>query len=159
MSGPQRILVTVGTIRPYGFDRAIRNLDGLLAGFDVTWQIGESTAQPTHGRVSRLLSRDRLLDEVRQADVVIAHAGVGSILMALACGKAPIVLPRLARHGEHIDDHQLDIARLLDQRRLVHLASPETLALTDLGIVHRQVVETTPPGGPQLTGQTGMSHA
>ena len=142
----RRVLVTVGTIRPYGFDRAIRRLDQLLKGFDVTWQIGETKFQPEHGRISRLLERDRLLDEVHLADVVIAHAGVGSILVALADGKVPIVLPRLARYGEHVDDHQLDIARLLDDRRLVHLSSPETLTLDDLALVSRQSIIIHPDG-------------
>lgn len=156
---PRRVLVTVGTIRPYGFDRAIRHLDSLLTDFDVTWQIGESTVEPSHGRVSRLLSRDTMVDEVQRADVVIAHAGVGSILMTLAAGKVPVILPRLARHAEHIDDHQLDIARLLGDRQLVHLSSPETLSLDDLALAHRQSIVTADPGSDAAKDEGKAFHA
>jgi UDP-N-acetylglucosamine transferase subunit ALG13 len=51
-----------------------------------------------------------LMDE---AAVVVSHAGVGSILCALRAGHVPIVVPRLARHGETVDDHQLELAEAL----------------------------------------------
>lgn len=46
----------------------------------------------------------------REARVVACHAGVGTIMTARAVGKTPLVIPRLSRHDEHVDDHQLQIA-------------------------------------------------
>jgi len=59
------------------------------------------------------------------ARVVITHAGVGSIMLALAAGKKPIVAPRLYRYGEHVDDHQTEIARAFAHAKKVTLLRPE----------------------------------
>jgi UDP-N-acetylglucosamine transferase subunit ALG13 len=61
-----------------------------------------------------------LMDE---AAVVVSHAGVGSILCALRAGHVPVVVPRLARHGETVDDHQLELARRLQANGLVTLVA------------------------------------
>lgn len=53
------------------------------------------------------------------ASVVVGHAGVGFILLALQTGKIPVVIPRLARFHEHVDDHQVEIAEGFAQRGLV----------------------------------------
>jgi hypothetical protein len=47
------------------------------------------------------------------ADVVICHAGAGSILCAFRAGHTPVVVPRLARYSETVDDHQLELTRAL----------------------------------------------
>ncbi len=61
--------------------------------------------------------------------MVITHAGVGSILVTLMNGKRPIVVPRLARFGEHVDDHQLELARRLSEIGVVTLIEdPDELA-------------------------------
>jgi UDP-N-acetylglucosamine transferase subunit ALG13 len=47
---------------------------------------------------------------VTGAELVICHAGSGIISSALRSGRRPLVLPRRAQHGEHVDDHQLQLA-------------------------------------------------
>lgn len=114
----RRILVTVGTM-PYSFHRLIARLDGVLADdLEITWQIGASQHSPRRGNVYRLLPAAELEQLSRESDIVIAHAGVGSAMMALACGRTPILVPRVRRHGEHVDDHQRAIARDLNERGL-----------------------------------------
>jgi UDP-N-acetylglucosamine transferase subunit ALG13 len=54
--------------------------------------------------------------------LIILHAGAGSILQALDAGKYPVVMPRRLAHGEHIDDHQLELAQAFAGRGLVELA-------------------------------------
>jgi UDP-N-acetylglucosamine transferase subunit ALG13 len=49
------------------------------------------------------------------ARAVVTHAGVGSILLARACGKLPIVMPRMSEHGEAVDNHQVTFARRLEE--------------------------------------------
>lgn len=58
---------------------------------------------------------------LERADVVVAHAGAGVIAGALGAGKRPLVVPRLKRFDEHVDDHQLQLARKLDELGLAVL--------------------------------------
>ena len=46
---------------------------------------------------------------VDKADLIICHAGVGTILTALKKGKKIIACARLKKYGEHVNDHQLQI--------------------------------------------------
>lgn len=50
---------------------------------------------------------------VTDAELLILHAGAGSVIHAVRAGKIPVVMPRLSRLGEHIDDHQVEFAREL----------------------------------------------
>jgi UDP-N-acetylglucosamine transferase subunit ALG13 len=74
---------------------------------------------------------------------VISHAGVGSIMVALSHGKRPIVVPRLERFGEAVDDHQLQVATLLDRAGRVTAVDD----LADLGAV---VASTASAGGEEM---------
>jgi UDP-N-acetylglucosamine transferase subunit ALG13 len=73
---------------------------------------------------------ETLAELIREARVVITHAGVGSILLALTNGKRPLVVPRLRAFGETVDDHQLESARRFDQVGLVRLVE-DPAGLTD----------------------------
>jgi len=117
-----RIVVTLGTMRTYGFRRAV---DAVLAvlpdvapNAEILWQTGFTDVSdlPIHGR--QLVPANELCEAVAAADLVIAHAGIGSALAALDQGKCPVILPRRAEHHEHVDDHQELIARELDGRGL-----------------------------------------
>jgi UDP-N-acetylglucosamine transferase subunit ALG13 len=74
------------------------------------------------------LSFEQLVDKVRSARVVVTHAGVGSIMVALANAKRPIVVPRRAAFREAVDDHQLQLGRRLAAADLVtFVESPHEL--------------------------------
>jgi UDP-N-acetylglucosamine transferase subunit ALG13 len=51
------------------------------------------------------------LARLRECQLLITHAGGGSVLSAIRLGKTPVVVPRLSRFGEHVDDHQVALAR------------------------------------------------
>jgi UDP-N-acetylglucosamine transferase subunit ALG13 len=51
--------------------------------------------------------------------VFICHAGVGSIVLARRFGLRPVIMPRRPEHGEHVDEHQLELSRRLHQAGLV----------------------------------------
>lgn len=72
------------------------------------------------------MSFDELVDTMSRADSVVCHAGVGTIMSALKTGHTPVVIPRRATHGEHVDDHQMDIAIRFQQRGLVRCVTTET---------------------------------
>jgi len=124
----RKAVVTVGTQEGYSFDRLYDALVPLLTDCDeVLWQTGSQD-------VSRwgIEGRDRvphaeLNEAVAEADVVIAHSGTGSAITAFEQGKFPILVPRLAKHGEHIDDHQLQIAAEMQRRGLAFMRMPEEL--------------------------------
>jgi UDP-N-acetylglucosamine transferase subunit ALG13 len=82
---------------------------------------------------------------VRRARVVVCHAGVGTILTALANGRRPIVVPRLARHGEAVDDHQVALARRLADVGLVLLAEDPSLVPQLLADADAVVAEAPRP--------------
>ena len=63
---------------------------------------------------------------------MIAHAGVGSALGALEEGRSPVLVPRRAAHGEHVDDHQEQIAGELERRGLAVSAEADELSYAHL---------------------------
>jgi UDP-N-acetylglucosamine transferase subunit ALG13 len=75
---------------------------------------------------------DELAQEIRNARTVVTHGGVGSILLALANGRRPCVVPRLHAFGETVDDHQLESARRFASAGLVTLV--EDLSTLDQAI-------------------------
>lgn len=135
--GPPRpvakVFVTLGTIRPYGFRRlAERVVEILPPGMDVEWQTGETESHGLPGTVHRYLPHEQFDRAVAEADVVITHAGVGTLLGLLKAGVQPIAVPRRAQFGEHVDDHQQQAARALAQDGLVLHREVEDLTWDDV---------------------------
>jgi UDP-N-acetylglucosamine transferase subunit ALG13 len=114
------IFATVGTFK-LPFDRLIRAVDQLPNAKNAVIQTGLSRVQPVHGLGVDFLPFDVLTAYIRQARVVITHGGIGSVLLARAYGKKPIVVPRLSELGEHVDDHQIAFARSMAAEGLITL--------------------------------------
>jgi beta-1,4-N-acetylglucosaminyltransferase len=108
------IVVTVGS-SGFRFDRLLRGVDAVETEEEILVQHGPSDVKPRGATCVPYLAFDDLVTAVRKARVVITHAGVGSVLVARMNGKRPIVVPRLARYGEVVDDHQLYFAERLAQ--------------------------------------------
>jgi UDP-N-acetylglucosamine--N-acetylmuramyl-(pentapeptide) pyrophosphoryl-undecaprenol N-acetylglucosamine transferase len=116
----RNIFVTLGTIRPYRFDRLIdRVLEIRSAQDHIVWQVGATTRDDLPGEVVTVMDASEFSRQCRSADVVVTHAGVGALLELMGMGISPIVVPRAAKHGEHVDDHQFQVARFLHKRGLV----------------------------------------
>lgn len=115
----RRVVVSVGTER-FPLTRALQALAGALpTDADVLWQTGYTPTADLPGRQSAWVQGRELEQAVRSADVVVTHAGVGSVLSALRCGQHPLVFARRSALGEHVDDHQVELARDLQARGLV----------------------------------------
>jgi UDP-N-acetylglucosamine transferase subunit ALG13 len=106
-----RVVVIVGTDR-HPFDRLISWTNEFVEqhpenteGFFIQW--GTTSARPACPG-ARFLEVGELADLLDQADVIVCHGGPGTIAEAWARGRMPIVVPRLARLGEHVDDHQAE---------------------------------------------------
>jgi beta-1,4-N-acetylglucosaminyltransferase len=121
------IFVTIGTSEP--FDRLLRALDGLVDDEEMIVQCGASSSRPPGAECVEFLSFEKFVEHVRAARVVVMHAGAGSVLTALANGRRPVVVPRLKRFGEAVDDHQVAFAKRLELEGLVTLVEePRRLA-------------------------------
>jgi UDP-N-acetylglucosamine--N-acetylmuramyl-(pentapeptide) pyrophosphoryl-undecaprenol N-acetylglucosamine transferase len=116
---PLRVLITLGTIRPYRFDRAVDAVLGALRqDDDVIWQLGTTSRDDLPGAAHAEIPGDRMRELMREVDVVVTHAGVGTVLELLDAGQVPIVFTRDARLGEHVDGHQGQISRHLERAEL-----------------------------------------
>jgi UDP-N-acetylglucosamine transferase subunit ALG13 len=139
------IFVTVGT-NEARFDRLLEAVDALTLEEELVVQHGSSPVRPSRAHCVDFLSFDDLVDHVRRARVVVAHAGVGTVLVALANGKRSIVVPRLRRYREAVDNHQTDFARRLHEAGLVHLVEDPN----DLGKILQGPVDAPATNGHEL---------
>ena len=112
---PLKIFVTLGTIEGYRFDSLV---DAVLAtgltGPETTWQLGYTRRDDAlPGRAVEQMDAEDFDRTAREADIVITHAGVGTILGLLEMGIYPVAVVRRSARHEHVDDHQAQIAGLM----------------------------------------------
>lgn len=115
-----RVVVTVGASQ-YSFRRLLDRLAAVLPdGADVFWQTGSTDLRGTglETVAHPFVREDELGARMAEADLVVSHAGVGCALMAMRAGRPPLLVPRRLANGEHVDDHQSQIARELERRGL-----------------------------------------
>lgn len=100
------IFLTVGTQLP--FDRLISAVDDIAStlSFDIFGQIGVGGIKPKNFQYSENLHPSEFDQKFRSANLIVAHAGIGTILTAKKYRKPLILFPRIARLGEHRNDHQ-----------------------------------------------------
>lgn len=111
---PLKVLVTLGTIRPYRFDSLVDRICSIVpSSAEITWQLGVTHRKDLPGEIHELIEAEEFLKLAIEADVVITHSGVGTILQLLDHGICPVVVPRHKSRNEHVDDHQLQIWQLL----------------------------------------------
>lgn len=113
------IFVTVGT-HEQSFNRLIKKIDELKRdGFideKVIMQTGFSNYEPKYCQWSKMLSYEQMVENVRNAHIVVSHGGPASFIMPLQIGKNPIVVPRQYQFGEHVNDHQVEFSRSIAER-------------------------------------------
>lgn len=151
-AGTPRVVVTVGGNAHYGFERLVRNLHAVIpSDWSVLWQVGPSDVSDLGLDAVVSLPNERLRAEIAAADLVISHAGTGSILTALQLGKRPIVVPRRAAHGEHVDGHQDDLAAYVASEGLAVVREADEITLADLReSLHWRVTSVGDPEPVQL---------
>ena len=113
------IFVTVGT-HEQPFNRLIKKVDELVANGsiqeEVIMQTGFSTYKPEHCKWQKMMSFDEMQQNLKNARIVITHGGPSSFIEALQFGKVPIVVPRQERFHEHVNNHQVDFVKIIDER-------------------------------------------
>ena len=122
------ILLSLGT-HQQSFPRALDLVEPLaLGGEDLVIQHGSTPPRPEMPNTTwvEFMSFEDVVEMMDKADSVVCHAGVGTIMTALQAEHTPVVIPRRADRGEHVDDHQMDIASRFAERGLVRCVTPET---------------------------------
>lgn len=152
------IVVTVGT-NEQPFERLVGAAAGLrpLRG-ELIVQFGSSARTSGYGSWVDFLPFDELERLMSEADAVVCHAGVGSILLAHRCGHRPVVVPRVAGNDEAVDDHQIPFAQRMADAGLVTLVM-DTDELGDVvaGVerTERQTTVNSPLGAGPLAARVG----
>lgn len=113
------IFVTVGT-HEQPFNRLVKKVDELVSEGaikeHVVVQTGFSTYEPKNCEWHKMMSFEEMQRCLKDARIVITHGGPSSFIEALQFGKVPIVVPRREEYNEHVNDHQVDFTKLIEDR-------------------------------------------
>lgn len=121
------LLVTVGTDH-HRFDRLVRWTDAWVErrAEPLDYLVQHGSSGPSRlGDNLALLPQAALLKLIGSATVVVAQGGPGSIVDARSCGRIPIVVPRLRRYDEVVDDHQVPFCALMSRQGACLVAGDE----------------------------------
>ena len=121
------IFLTVGSALP--FDRLVQMVDGVLPSLQlhepVFAQIGRGRYRPKHFEYVDFLPKTEFDKAFDEASLVISHAGIGTIGIALRTGKPILVMPKMAVYGEHRNEHQTATAKRMMALGNVNVAFDE----------------------------------
>lgn len=141
------IFVTVGT-HEQPFDRLVRCVDEMkgkgLITEDVIIQTGFSTYEPKYCTWSKLIPHKELTEHVKDARIIVTHGGPASFIAPLQLGKIPIVMPRKHEFNEHVNNHQVDFARAVAERRKNILVAETPEDLERLILEYDELVKNMP---------------
>lgn len=126
------IFLTVGTIFP--FDRLTRAVDGWAAGtehevFGQVGTLGAENYRPQNFKWAERLTPVAFKEQIERADLVVTHAGIGTIVSALTSATPLVLLPRKPAFQEVVNDHQMETIRRFEGRSGITVAlEPEDIA-------------------------------
>lgn len=116
------IFITLGS-QKFQFDRLLKTVDDLIEKGIITDEVfaqsGYSSYQPKYYKYKKFLDRKEFYTMEGQADIVITHGGTGAIIGAVKQGKKVIAAPRLAKYGEHVDDHQIQLLKQFENMDII----------------------------------------
>lgn len=116
------IFVTLGS-QKFQFNRLLEKVDELVGQRIITEEVfaqtGYSDYPPKNYDYKKFLDREEFLEIESKANIVITHGGTGAIIGAVKEGKKVIAVPRLAKYGEHVDDHQIQLIRQFDRMSII----------------------------------------
>lgn len=116
------IFVTVGS-QKFQFNRLLKKIDELIEHGIITdtvfAQTGASDYIPKNYSFEPFLDRETFAKKITECDTVITHGGTGVIIGAVKKGKKVLAVPRYAKYGEHVDDHQLQLLNQFDDLGII----------------------------------------
>jgi len=119
-----KVLVTIGTMVEKKFTRLFNIIEELceenvLDGNRVIAQVGYDDYKPKNFKAFDMIADEEFKRLINESDLIITHAGTGTVISCLKKGKKVIIFPRMAQFNEHYDDHQLEIAELFTRNNYV----------------------------------------
>ena len=112
------IFVTVGS-QKFQFNRLLKKIDDLIEEGVITEEVfaqtGASDYTPHNYAYENSLDRTTFAQKITECDTVITHGGTGVIIGSVKKGKKVLAVPRYAKYGEHVDDHQLQLLKQFDE--------------------------------------------
>lgn len=116
------ILITVGT-QPQQFNRLFDEIKRLVEigriKEKIVAQTGPNKFNLDGVKVLEYMDFESMKGYMSKSDLIISHGGTGSIITALKMGKTVIGVPRQSQYGEHINNHQLDLIKILSDKELI----------------------------------------
>ena len=123
------IICRCNDVQKFQFNRLLRMMDDLIENKKiherVFAQIGNSDYLPQYYEYCNFLSNNDYEEYIKNCDILVSHSGVGTIMTGLRYRRKIIVVPRLSKYGEHIDDHQTQIAQSFSKLNYVLMYSDE----------------------------------
>ena len=116
------------------------NIDNKVIEDEVVVQAGFTKFDSKDMKIFDFIDKEKLFELIDKADLIITHGGVGSIIASLKKGKKVIVVPRQKKYGEHVNNHQLQIAKKFEQDGYVKYA----LDLNKLGNIILEMKDFKP---------------
>ena len=119
------IFLTVG--EQLAFDRLVQAVDtwSRVSEHNVFAQIGNAQYRPKQIEYINFVTQKEFLEKIERAELIISHAGMGTIITALDFNKRILVMPRDSSLGEHRNDHQIKTALKFSELGLVDVAYDE----------------------------------
>lgn len=137
------ILVTLGTQdKPFTrlLDAVLREIEKGNIKDEVIVQAGCTNYETDKMKIFDLIPMEEFDTLMKKCDLLITHGGVGSIITGLKCNKKVIAVPRLAKYGEHVNDHQKQIIeKFSDNGNIIGIEN-----LDDLGEALKKVKKFKP---------------
>ena len=136
------IFVTVGS-QKFQFNRLLKEIDKLIIdGYiqeEVFAQIGVSDYKPQKYKYKDFLTQEEFNKTLDNSDLIITHAGTGVIVNAIKREKKVIGVPRLAKYGEHVDDHQIQIIKEFEILNFIEAAYDTKQIKNSLDIIKNKL--------------------
>lgn len=119
------IFVTIGTQAP--FDRFIKLVDEIAVNLneEIIAQTYKSQYQAKNIKTIGFLPPDEFNKLFNEARIILAHAGMGTIISAMQQQKPIIIFPRIAALNEHRNEHQMATAKKMKELKYVNVAFNE----------------------------------
>lgn len=122
------IFIAVGT-QKFQFNRLLQSIDHLIEQKIITEEVvaqtGNCDYKPVNFSFTKFMNKEEFEKNISECHLLITHSGVGTIIAGLRRKKPVIVFPRKAEFGEHVDDHQFQIAEAFKKKNLVVMCTNE----------------------------------
>lgn len=124
------IFVILGGVVEWDFSRLLISIDNLceqeeINSDEIIAQIGYTKYKPKNYKYFKFVDKKEFETYIDKAEIIITHGGAGTLIQSLKKKKKIISFPRLGSKKEHLDDHQIEMSRKLEQLGYLKLATNE----------------------------------